>query len=87
MVKNPPANAGDIRDAGSIPGWGSSPGGGHGNPLQYSGLENPIDRGAWRATVHGVAKSQTLLKQPSTQSNECDRGHARVLGFEGISDV
>ena len=61
MVKNPPANAGDTRDSGSIPGLGRSPGGGHGNPLQYSCLENPMDRGAWRATVHGVAKSQTRL--------------------------
>ena len=61
MVKNPPANAGDVRDAGSMPGLGRSPGGGHGNPLQYSCLENPMDRGAWWATVHGVAKSQTQL--------------------------
>ena len=51
---------------GSIPGLGRSPGGGHGNPLQYSCLENPIDRGAWWATVHGVAKSQMQLKQFST---------------------
>ena len=57
MVKNPPANAGDKGDSGSIPGSGKSPGGGHGNPLQYSCLENPMDRGAWRATVHGVAES------------------------------
>ena len=54
-------NAGDIRDTGSIPGLGKSPGAGHGNPLQYSCLDNPMDRGAWRATVHGVAKSQTQL--------------------------
>ena len=60
MVKNSPAKAGDIRDAGSIPGSGRSPGGRHGNPLQYSCLENPIDRGAWWATVQGVAKRQTL---------------------------
>ena len=57
MVKNPPANAGDVRDTGSIPGLGRSLGGGHSNPLQYSCLENPMDRGAWWATVHGVAKS------------------------------
>ena len=50
MIKNPPANAGDLRDVGSIPGSGSSPGGGHGNPLQYCCLENPMDRGAWQAT-------------------------------------
>ena len=64
MVKNFPANAGDIRDtdSGSVPGSGRSPGGGQGNPLQYSCLENPIDRGAWRATVHRVTKSQTQLK-------------------------
>ena len=57
VVKNLPASAGDIRDSGSVPGLGRSPGGGNGNPLQYSCLENPMDRGAWRATVHGVAKS------------------------------
>ena len=62
VVKNLPANTGDIRDAGSIPKSGRSPGGGHGNPLQYSCLENHTDRGAWRATVHGVAKNQTRLK-------------------------
>ena len=62
VAKNPPANAGDIRDADSIPGSGKSPGGGHGNPLQYSSLENLVDRGAWWATVHAVAKSQTRLK-------------------------
>ena len=65
VVKNPPANAGDIRDAGWIPASGRSPGGRHGNPLQYSCLENPIDRGAWLATVHGTAKSQTQLKRLS----------------------
>ena len=57
VVKNPPANAGDLRDKGLIPGLGRFPGGGNGNPLQYSFLENPMDRGAWRATVHGVAES------------------------------
>ena len=54
VVKNPPAKAGNLRDAASIPGLGRSPGGGHGNLLQYSCLENPMDRGAWQATVHGV---------------------------------
>ena len=49
VVKNLPASAGDVRSAGSIPEWGRSPGGGHGNPPQYSGLENPMDRGAWWA--------------------------------------
>ena len=62
VVKNPPANAGDIRNAGWIPGLGKSPGGEHGNPLQYSSLENPMDRGAWQATVPGVAKRKTRLK-------------------------
>ena len=61
MVKNLPANARNAREVGSIPGSGRSPGGGHGNPLQYSCLENPMDRGAWWATVHGVAKSRTQL--------------------------
>ena len=56
MVKNPPANAGDVKDSGSIPELGRSPGGGHGNPLQYFRLENSMDRGVWQATVHGVAK-------------------------------
>ena len=58
MVKNPPANVGDLRDLGLIPGSGRSPGEGNGNPLQYSGLENPMDRGAWRAAIHGIAESE-----------------------------
>ena len=62
VVKNPPANAGDVRDAGLIPGLGRSPGGGYGNLVQYSCLEDLTDRGAWWATVHRVAKSQTQLK-------------------------
>ena len=66
VVRNLAANAGDIRDEGSIPGLGRSPGGGHGSPLQYSCLENPMDRGAWWATVHRVAKSRTWLKWLST---------------------
>ena len=56
VVKNLPANAGEIRDLGSIPGSGRTPGEGNGNPLQCSCLENPRDRGAWRATVHGAAR-------------------------------
>ena len=68
VVKNPPAKAGDTTDPGLIPGSGRSPGGGHGNPLQYPCLENPMDRGAWQATVHGVAKSQTRLKRLSTHA-------------------
>ena len=59
VVKNLPANAGDARDASSIPGSGGSPRGGLSNPLQYSCLENPMGRGAWWATVHEAAKSQT----------------------------
>ena len=59
VVKNLPANAGDIRDTGLIPGSGRCPGGGHSNPLQYSCLENPMDRGVGQATVHGVPKSWT----------------------------
>ena len=66
LVKNPPANAGNVRDACSIPGSERSPGIGHGNPLQYSCVENPIDRGAWWATVHGVTKSQTQLSDISS---------------------
>ena len=63
MVKNPPADAEDVRDAGSAPELGRSPGERNGNPLHYSCLESPVDRGAWWATVHGVTESQT---QPST---------------------
>ena len=59
VVKNLPANAGDIGDSGLIPGLGRSPREGNGNPLQYSCLENSMDRGVWQATVHGVANSQT----------------------------
>ena len=62
VVKNLPENAGYIRDAGSVTGSGKFPGEGHGNSLQYSCLENPMDRGAWWATVHGVTKHQTCLK-------------------------
>ena len=69
MVKNPPANAGNMRDVGLIPELGRSPGEGHGNPLQHSCLENPMDRGAWWATVHRGTKSQTQLKQPSSQAS------------------
>jgi len=66
VVKNPPASAGDIRDAGLIPGLGRFPGRGPGNPLWCYCLENPMDRGAWRATVQRVLKSQTRMKQLST---------------------
>ena len=59
VVKSSSATAGDVRDVGSIPGSGRSPGGGNDNPLQYSCLENPMDRGSWQAVVHGVAESDT----------------------------
>ena len=68
VVKNPPANAGGIRDVGSIPGSGRSPKEGMGNTLQYSCLQNPMDRGAWRATVYSIAKSWAALKQLSMQA-------------------
>ena len=70
VVKNPPANAGDIRDAGLIPGSGRSPGEGIGNLLQYSCLGNPIDRGAWWARVHRISKSWT-----HEQVKQLDQGH------------
>ena len=72
VVKNPPANAGNIREIGSIPGSGRSPRGGPGNPLQYSCLENPRDRGTWQATVPRVTQSQTRLK--------CLSAHAVSVG-------
>ena len=62
VVENLPANEADMRDTGLVPGSGRSPGGGHGNLLQYSCLENPMERGAWQAVIHGVAESQTQLK-------------------------
>ena len=61
MVKNPSSKVGDTEDMGLITGLGRSPGGGNGSPVRYSCLENPMDRGAWRATVHGVTKSWTQL--------------------------
>ena len=75
MIKkknNPPANARDIRDAGSIPGSGRSPGGGQGNPLQYSCQGNPMDRGAWWAAVHRVTQSRTLLERLSTHAHNAN---------------
>ena len=69
VVKNTPGNTGDARDASSASGSGRSPGGGHGNPLQYSScLENPMDRGAWWVPVHRTGKSQTRLKRVSVQN-------------------
>ena len=75
MLKNLPANAGDIRDMGWIPGLERSPRGGCGNPLQYACLENPMDRGAWQATVHGVTQSWAQLKHLSM--------HACILKRKG----
>ena len=71
VVKNPTAHAGDIRDAGSIPGLGRRPGEGNGNPLQYSCLENSMDRGAWWATVHGVTKGHIHNSPPGTPHRYC----------------
>ena len=79
VVKKLPASVGDERDLGSVLGLGRSPGGGHGNPLQYPCLVNPVDRGAWWAPVHGVAKSQTPLKQFNMHA--C---HASMLSLKNI---
>ena len=77
MIKNSPASAEEVRDTDWIPGSGRSPGEGHGNPLQYSCLENPMDRGTWRSTVHGIAQSWTGLKQLRTahSSSNSDSNH------------
>jgi len=77
VVKNLPANAGELGDVDFSPGSGRSHGEGHGNPLQYSCLENPMDRGAWQATVHRIAKSWTQLKQLSTHAHT-QRNNGRV---------
>ena len=89
MAKNPPANAGEIRDTGLIPGLGRSPGGGHGNPLQHLCLKNPMDRRAWQATVHRVTKSWTQLKHTHTTQHTrthapCDPHHKGEMQAEGI---
>ena len=70
MVKDQPANAGDLKDLGSIPGLGRSPGGGHGNLLQYSCLENPMDRRTWQATVHGHKESNIAKATQHTELPE-----------------
>ena len=87
MVENTPANAGDARDTGSIPGLGRSPEGGHGNPLQYSCLENPLHRGAWWVTVHRVAKIRTRLKQLGrhTQEKTTRSGRVNLTTLQGNS--
>ena len=82
VVKNPPANAGDTRDAGSIPELGTSPGRGHGNPLQYSCLENPMDREAWRATIHRVTQNWTQLNMSMGSQRV---GHSEQLHFTSLN--
>ena len=82
MSKESVCNAGDSRDVGLIPGLERSPGVARGNPLQYSCLENSVDRGAWRAAVHGVAKSQTGLKGLSTHSSQKVMSKLRNLKIE-----
>ena len=74
VVENPPGNAGDM---GLIPGSGRSPGEGNGNPLQYSCLENPLDRGAWWATVHGVAREACTTEE--TAQRQCEQYHPALL--------
>ena len=97
VVKNLPANAGNIRDVGSIPGSGRSPGGGNGNPLQYSCQEKTMDRGGCLATVHGIAKGWTRLKQLSTQHKSvllmlnpvplCPPTPGTEMGEEGFTEA
>ena len=87
MVNNPPANEGDISEVGWILGSGRSPGGGHGNPLQYSCLENPLDRGAWQAMVHRIAKSWIQLKLLCTHTRGIYRlrfWFSSVEGYLGL---
>ena len=81
MVKRLPATAGDARDVGLSPGSGRPPGGGKGGPLQCSCLENPVDRGAWPATAHGVAESRA---QPSTRARMARQGERGVLLFKEV---
>ena len=83
MVKNLLANAEDIRDVGLIPGSGRSPGGGHGNPLKYSCLENPMDRGAWGATVHGVTKESDMTATEHTHMTSTEKESFAQLYLEG----
>ena len=87
VVKNPPASAGDIRGACSIPGSGRSPAGGHSNPPQYSCLEKPMDRGAWQVTVHGVAKGLTRLKWLSTHTHTHTHTHICKCIVYDVSEV
>ena len=87
MAKNPPASARDARDAGSIPGSGRSPGEGNGNPLQYSCLGNSMDRGAWQATVHRVAKSWTRLSVHTLTHTHTHRGIFMGIALYFISII
>ena len=82
MVNNLPANAGDAGGMGLIPGLGRFPGGGHGNPLQYSCLENPVDREAWKATVLGITRVRPDLATQHQQPPFLDRG-GRALALAG----
>ena len=81
VVKNPPVNVRDIRDVGSIPGLGRSLGGEHGNPIQYSCLENPMERGTWKAMIHRVLKSWTRLKWLSRHTCKMVLGNKSVFCF------
>ena len=90
VVKNLPANARDVRNAGSVPGLRRSPGEGNGSPLQYSRLENPMDRGAWWATVHRVTKNRTRLKRLSMHTPYRwlqDQEISSLLGLVPIHDT
>ena len=82
LVKGMPANAGGTGDMGSTPGWGRTPGEGRGNPLQYSRLANSMDRGAWRATVHEVSKSQTRLNDSAHTHATTKTKRSRILKKE-----
>ena len=87
VIKNLLASAGDIRDTGLIPGSGRSPGGGHGNPPQYSCLENPISRGAWQDVVHRITQSQTGLKQLSMPMLSVCYIKSQNLSFVGLFHI
>ena len=87
VVKNLPADAGNIRDVGLIPGSGRSPGGGHGNPFQASCLENPMDRGDWQAMVHRVAKRETQLKWFSIANSSDQTAATPYMSPEKTQDV
>ena len=86
VLKNPPATAGVIRDLGLISGLGRSPGGGNDNPLQYSCLENPMDRGAWRAKVHEVTKSDTTEQLSTARSTAVSYLPKHTILFKYIRD-